>query len=62
MFPSKLVNKSNYLMNRKYYSKMINANKKYLLNIIPLINVNEKKVTIAKIHVNTNKKVYKNDF
>ncbi|GEM_PF-6669788 len=36
---------------------MINANKKYLLNIISLINVNEKKVTIAEIDVNSNKKV-----
>lgn len=36
---------------------MINANKKHLLNIISLINVNEKKVTIAEIDVNSNKKV-----
>ena len=35
---------------------MINANKKHLLNTITLINVN-KKVTIAEIYVNTDKKV-----
>jgi len=41
---------------------MINANKKYLLNTITLINVNEKKVTIAEIYVNSNKQGIKNDF